>query len=425
MIDFELGEEWGRSERPRIPARFQGRGYPATVRKESSGGFVANDNNRRSRRAPRGPASNDNLPRQRAPYRPAKGLAPKNPFGKKPKISLPRPFIGFDDAKLGRWLRLGGLPKMMVQGLAQSYFDRRASEVAALQLAWNTAGTTSYCISYCNPSFNIASNTYWGLGHAIPCGGGTGCLAGQAIVPTEGPFYGEIGFWREYPIGPNATRAEHAASFRWAGPRIKTKAEAIARFVQPAVKYALAPNSNPFPWADPLTDPLSIPWPTPIPFPAIPARRRTDTQRIGDESASGPAPSLRPRAQPNARPAPAELGKREEKRQGGRAANALFGFISGLFHGATELGDFVDAVHEALPKKLQTKDKSLVGKMQAVIDNWRAVDVDQMIKNIVANEVEDRVIGAFMGQLDKAGFGVSLSGQPYMKRKRKNRYGRN
>ena len=80
---------------------------------------------------------------------------------------------------------------------------------------------------------------------------------------------------------------------------------------------------------------------------------------------------------------------------------AMVGALA-LMHGLTELGDFVDALYEALPPIARCAGKrGLVHDLICVLEHADAfADPDVMaaaIGNLIANEVEDRVIGALFG----------------------------
>jgi hypothetical protein len=72
------------------------------------------------------------------------------------------------------------------------------------------------------------------------------------------------------------------------------------------------------------------------------------------------------------------------------------------YHGATEVNDFIESLADALP---DGKCKNLPGFQRAacVASRWDEIDWWQAAKNVIANEVEDQVVGRSIGKLADAG----------------------
>lgn len=65
---------------------------------------------------------------------------------------------------------------------------------------------------------------------------------------------------------------------------------------------------------------------------------------------------------------------------------------------ATEFNDFVDCVHSALPDELQAEWGSTPqAKLEAIWKGRESLDYAQVIKNLIINEIEDRIVGKLNG----------------------------
>lgn len=76
------------------------------------------------------------------------------------------------------------------------------------------------------------------------------------------------------------------------------------------------------------------------------------------------------------------------------------GVLAAVYHGAntaTEIQDFFDAAYKALPKKLQTA-RTPIQRDKAVYRHWQDIDITQLAKNVVANQLEDAFYGG-LGRL--------------------------
>lgn len=98
---------------------------------------------------------------------------------------------------------------------------------------------------------------------------------------------------------------------------------------------------------------------------------------------------------------PTKIVHREVKTKREKKTAWLLGrALLGAYHTATEIGDLVDALADAIPGK---PCYGLPGfrKLVCVIEHWEDIDPETAVENIIANEIEDRLVGRFMGQLGK------------------------
>lgn len=77
------------------------------------------------------------------------------------------------------------------------------------------------------------------------------------------------------------------------------------------------------------------------------------------------------------------------------------GALLGAYHKLTELFDLFDAFADAIPGK-PCKGLPGFGKMLCVLAHWDEIDPLQAAKNIIANEIEDRVVASLQGRLADA-----------------------
>ena len=75
-------------------------------------------------------------------------------------------------------------------------------------------------------------------------------------------------------------------------------------------------------------------------------------------------------------------------------APGLLLMLQKIAHTATEAIDFIDALHDALPKRFQAKgDATPQQKAQAVYRHINEIDVELAIRNLIINHITDSVIG--------------------------------
>lgn len=184
------------------------------------------------------------------------------------------------------------------------------------------------------------------------------------------------------------------------------------------------PNTSPRPGHNPTPDPYPSPFELPSIAPVAPLIALVGdvmTITVPDVvSVPGARPSFPTRdfvTLPNGR-SYARNGRhhlrRPRKREHERkptVARVLYGFLN-AFGAATEAQDLVDAAWQALPKHLRTKSfhggnyvrPSFDKRQRDVYNHYREIDLEQFLKNVLANQLED----AFIGRQDF----TSIGGRP-------------
>ena len=81
-----------------------------------------------------------------------------------------------------------------------------------------------------------------------------------------------------------------------------------------------------------------------------------------------------------------------------------------LISAASEGGDFLDSLYDALPDSLRSSDDDTAAKFNKVFFNLDKVDFTEAVQNLIANQVEDRYFGKAFGDMTSAleDFGVEL-----------------
>lgn len=98
-----------------------------------------------------------------------------------------------------------------------------------------------------------------------------------------------------------------------------------------------------------------------------------------------------------------EVPTREKKAQW----KINLGRIIGGYHVATEINDFFESLAEAIPGKPCSKEPGFFRAL-CVLEHWDEINVSQAVKNIIANEIEDQIVGRIVGQLGE----VTKAGGP-------------
>lgn len=240
-------------------------------------------------------------------------------------------------------------------------------------------------------------------------------------------------------------------------PCVLGRSDSIETFVRPAdqvnpVAPRYVPSRPPIfwpwepdpydlvPWADPMGQPLGIPMAPPAPIPPpyrYAPRRRPEPYVPGVTSAPGdpwsqqgpkalprpgPNPSGRgnpgynprgdanprgtPSPYPGAAPAPQPLprpaGPREKER---KRLGGFPGFVFGVWDTAGEAGDAIGAFYDALPPDVRFKCAAQgINNSTCIYQNYKDIDVDQALWNLLYNHLEDKAVGQFMKQGEKGGF---------------------
>lgn len=260
-----------------------------------------------------------------------------------------------------------------------------------------------------------------GINHASP-----GFPSG---FPVAGPFQ-TANIWQDteepIPGQPNGTYGFLSMRLQWvSGTDVpKFKQAGPGPFDQKPPKEQFWPSA--FPMSQPIRAPA--PQPRPLPWISVPIVRidpdlieQTDR---GNDPPGTPKPRPEPdrdfevwpevRPQPPIPPGPPVWptrpppGDKEVKLR-----SRLLGITWKIVNPITEAVDFVDALYDALPDKwilvngkwrinpewrgmTDNKSKYLNARQRAelVWDNFDYIDWDQAMKNILYNEIQDRIIGA-------------------------------
>jgi len=136
----------------------------------------------------------------------------------------------------------------------------------------------------------------------------------------------------------------------------------------------------------PIQSPDAVPLPTGIPVPVIPISGKP--AELPSAVELNPIPGGLPRifAPPRSfhRPPP---GTKERKVK----IHNPFGRVVNII---TETLDVLDALYWALPQDIRRKyRRNYKGKIEAVTANFQHIDVAEAIKNLIVNEIGDRIIG--------------------------------
>lgn len=285
---------------------------------------------------------------------------------------------------------------------------------------------------------------------------GANCISGQFVAGDPGPNV-DFGVWEDYGV---FIRRRHRVSFGIATgdpaltPEVRVGSKAVI-IIEPAFEDWVAPAI----WLNPLNRPVGAPGVWARPAPIWMPNRPAPSPGVGPEGYQagygvvqlgglpGGSPSVtvdpqgnvRPRTQAN--PARPGRGVAEKKVKGGAAL-----FAAGKAIGAvTETADFVEALYKALDKQcLKAKGASAprttwragatgAGRMgddgknwhwspghgwrrevgyyqkvsmpdqaMAIYRNLDCLDVEQAIKNVIANQIEDAILGSLGKQSKKA-----------------------
>lgn len=170
-------------------------------------------------------------------------------------------------------------------------------------------------------------------------------------------------------------------------------------FVYPRVAPRYMPEEFPWPRQLPLPDPAV--WPVGVPYPATPpAVRPAGLPR--STTVAGYSVHTSYQQQPRTNPRRAPRGTKERKIRGKNLLHFFSRLLGKILSGYSEVGDFVDSIHDALPKKYQTKDGNMLDKLNDIYENWDKVDMSDAIENLVKNEIEDQIVGRIIGRIDKS-----------------------
>lgn len=283
-------------------------------------------------------------------------------------------------------------------------------------LAW---GITAYDVfSYLNRNravggteFNRNNYTRTGL-----CRGG-GSAASRFIANCTALFApAEPAYWATNPANiyvwkqdKNQKHGTLPGYYAWFPSEIWTRnAGVTGQQVYP--RTLPQPETSPAYWpaVDPFVLPPYAPQPKPIPLPRNAVTKNKPDPYAGDWSQSGPAPRSRVRqgvAHKIAPPGPRVKEKKSKLRSGFSLA------LKGAYF-ATEVVDFIEALYDgvyvpgynfppALPKEFLARGLSPQEKARVLYENWDAIDVQQALLNLAANQLIDLAVGTSIGNANK------------------------
>lgn len=142
---------------------------------------------------------------------------------------------------------------------------------------------------------------------------------------------------------------------------------------------------------------VEMPLPRPVPRPGVEPVPVVGPTPVGELVIEpGKPPVVRPGL---ARDVPPPRGVRERKAGlTHRGVRILVDLVRRGVNPFTEALDVVDALHDALPRQLQSRSGGASGRIRALWEHWREVDVGEAIEGLVWNQVEDYVFGKLAGK---------------------------
>ena len=336
---------------------------------------------------------------------------PRRPFGLRPPIALPPGFPG----GYGRYLRLLRPAFRFIPWLGWAltayelwqYFQQQGDDLA--DGGWHQccnvpSGSTIDAYKHLT-SISVGSAPYPNCQYVGLCG--TSGQVPSGAWPSAIPEFVHPGTGSAY-----RAQALYLGFYNPAGTRM-TYVEGYKRFVHitgtpdvPVEWPEIDPTDRPMPvpitlpdilppWVDPLRPPgrpQPEPWAPPVRRPPElrpPADRPETSDRGHTDPGSPPAP------EPWTRPSRPPPGTRERKVIArDRAARRFLGWLTST---ASEAGDLLDSLYDALPERYQVDEErpNTQEKLAALYANWQHVDMAEAFENIWSNEVEDRYLGEF------------------------------
>lgn len=240
----------------------------------------------------------------------------------------------------------------------------------------------------------------------------------------------------DYNPNPSFSVCLHHETYNWIAGGTPNASQAPV--LVPGVQRVATPAPWNLPVVYPAVDPLAwpvgqpAPSPRPLPWRVLPYRQVNPHRSPSEQSQWGnglPAPRPRPSGSvviaPGVTPSPhgpphgsrtPGPGVKERKVQvGGKFGGALFRALNTI----TESLDVIDAIYDALPNSAKVKTYRIYGnagrpgqqwadatpqqKLWAIYRNLHLVDIDQALLNILANQLQDFVIGKAGRHLGRQG----------------------
>lgn len=408
----------------------------------------------------------DWAPNPREPYIPqrvrkAPNIVPrvKTPFPGRKVPSLPVPRVPAGATRgLGAALRLGRViaPRALgVAGLLWPIIDVlnnpnkmwRPNPLNGWRKCWGDCPITpnhSSKVSSCTAVYQKCLS-----GQAIGTGGPNGILAPLAtdtsFTLSQGVYNTSIAAWR------------HTLHSLYVRPSTAVNVSpALVPATDPFIPISPEANPNVIRWSPSLrpgTAPTN-PWRWNVPDPKIEVGVGEVLDRmdaLADQSfevSGNPAPIIRnrpgtdtvprprDREQPPARPKPPHVRQKPPRNTKEKKVRGPVYLFFAIADAISEAAEVVDALFEALPEDVQKRwyrDRKISGadkyrhplidqagqygidgadwKMQAVFHNFHKIDIEKAIKNIVANQIEDKLIGSLHRNLPRNFINANEDGQ--------------
>jgi hypothetical protein len=179
---------------------------------------------------------------------------------------------------------------------------------------------------------------------------------------------------------------------------------------EPPAKPISLPEWMPVPRTAPQVNPEEDPWQDPAPRPSprtrsseLPWNWPQSTQRGSQAPRSSPRWNTNPGTAPAASTPPGRRGPppprhRESK---SKSSNAFLNALGRLFTSLTEAKDFMDCLHGALPKTMQTSDTP-AGMFADLYKNASHINNEAFTKCFIKNFFEDWVMGRLNKKAQRA-----------------------
>ena len=343
--------------------------------------------------------ANDNRPR----FSPSRKPLPAVPFGK--RVPLP--------GQVGkpRLPKMPGMPAFY-RGLSRLALPAAAAMTAYDLWEWymsqgqpevnpSAFGFQLYCDMGWRPLAAWGQAAACGTGFQVP-GGLLDGSVGNDVIPGNldwlaiGPYV-----WIS-PAPPDqigSYRFDHSQVWQRVSGSQPIPVSALQPGVAPAPMPIPRPWSQPAHWPHPFQPPNAVPLPRPWPR-GVPRPRPLPEDSLRGE----PSGRLESRVRNSPRRLPLRAPRRhekepEKKRVDARHHAALRKGLGKLLSGASEAFDFLEALYDALPDNVKSKDdKTLADKFYRLYQNSDKLDVADAMRELIENNQEDRIWGPFFGE---------------------------
>lgn len=230
-------------------------------------------------------------------------------------------------------------------------------------------------------------------------------------VPASNGRSYTIAYTSEPPVAEGGTLGIQLEEWwrpaRWQGGPRPGEIPAMPGYKPPKIYIPPdLPRVDPHPWFDPFKPP-GYPEQPPI---SRPPYRRPEREPLPEDRVYGDADPL-PEPPPTPLPRPPRKRERERKIRIKDMPNQRLRRILGwLLSAASEGGDFLESLYDALPDALQSDNDTMADKFDKVFKNLDKVDFTKAVDNLWTNQVEDRYFGKGFKDMTDAleDFGIEL-----------------